>query len=65
MDGAPGPKVPYNKRLRPVPPSWGDMASPPFALLTGESREGVGPGVSFHRLSEAGPGGGGGGHGFG
>lgn len=48
-----------------VPPSWGDMASPPFALLTGESREGVGPGVSFHRLSEAGPGGGGGGHGFG
>lgn len=44
MDGAPGPKVPYNKRLRPMPPSWGDMASPPFALLTGESREGVGPG---------------------
>lgn len=53
MDGAPGPKVPYSVRLRPVPPSWGE---------TGESWEGMGLGVSFHRQSEAGRGGG---HGFG
>lgn len=62
VDGAPGPKVPRCAQLRPMPPSWGHVALPPFALLTGELREDVGSGVWFCGPSEAGPRGG---HGFG